>query len=104
MEDIKTVTVRINVSLLRQQRDALHDMEWTDKNIHILYGITNLFDFILDEAEGHETSEEADRLLALKNLNFKITGFDKKTTEEYKRRFKGATFIEQDIEEEDNGR
>jgi hypothetical protein len=77
MDDTKTVTVKINVSLLRQQRDALQDMEWTEKNIHILYGITNMMDSMLDAAELPDERPE-----------IRILGFDDEQTLAYKNQLK----------------
>ena len=79
MDDTKVVTVDINVPLLRQQRDALQDMEWTDKNIDVLYGVMNMMDAMLDAAELPDERPE-----------MRILGFDEKQTEAYKKQLKNT--------------
>tara|TARA_R110000765_G_scaffold296096_3_gene391296 strand:- start:231 stop:485 length:255 start_codon:yes stop_codon:yes gene_type:complete len=79
MDDTKTVTVDINVPLLRQQRDTLQDMEWTDKNIDVLYGVMNMMDAMLDAAELPDERPE-----------MRILGFDEKQTEAYKKQLKNT--------------
>ena len=76
MDDTKTVTVEINVPLLRHQRDTLQDMEWTEKTIDVLYGITNMMDAMLDAAELPDERPE-----------IRLLGFDEKQTEAYKKQF-----------------
>ena len=79
MDDTKVVTVDINVPLLRQQRDTLQDMEWTDKNIDVLYGVMNMMDAMLDAAELPDERPE-----------MRILGFDEKQTEAYKKQLKNT--------------
>tara|TARA_R110000824_G_scaffold88469_4_gene217485 strand:- start:2361 stop:2633 length:273 start_codon:yes stop_codon:yes gene_type:complete len=88
MDDTKVVTVDINVPLLRQQRDALQDMEWTEKNIHILYGVMNMMDAMLDAAELPDERPE-----------MRIVGFDKKQTLDYKNQLKDIYKIKGDDNE-----
>jgi len=65
MDDIRIVTVGVDVLLLRQQRDAVlkelrtHSSKeiFSDifcNHINLLDGIVNLLDSMLDRAEGHD--------------------------------------------------
>jgi len=91
MEEEKTVLVKINVPLLREQRDVLNDLNWTSENIHHLYGLTNMMDAMLDLAElGREQPE------------FKIIGFDKEQTETYKKNISKVTKDMSFVDEEGN--